>query len=34
LLDGAGPEGWQMFDLIVKLIEAEGYEVPGYVPQS
>lgn len=34
LLDGAGSEGWQMFDLIVKLIEAEGYEVPGYVPQS
>ena len=34
LLDNAGPEGWQVFDLMVKLIEAEGYDVPGYVPQS
>jgi len=30
LLDEAGPEGWQMFDMIVRLIEDEGYEVPGY----
>lgn len=33
ILDDAGPEGWEMFDMIAKILIAEGYEVPGYTPK-
>ena len=33
LLDDAGPAGWEMFDVIAKILISEGYEVPGYTPK-
>lgn len=33
ILDDAGPPGRQIFDVMAKLITAEGYEVAGYTPK-